>query len=231
MRHAAILATTILCLASSAIGQEEEEPGGSPDGKEKAPEYPAGAVVVDLLADQADVAGTVAAWNDGESLHVEYRTTGSWRIHGTQMHAALDWVDVPEQNGNPTPGQFELKEEHGDDGVTVVTYEIQLSDEGWAPGDIVYVAAHAELSLMLQDGDIVEAGAWAEGDGFPGANWAMYFALEILAPEEETPPPQEEKPTEEETPPPEEEVPPPQEEKPTEEETPPPEEEEPAGEA
>lgn len=209
MRLTMAFAVAFFGLAPLAIAQGEEEPapGGTPE-KEK--ELPDGAVVVDLVAGQTEIAGTVTAWNDGDHLYVKYQTTGAWVMHETQLAVALDWSDIPQKAGNPTPGAFEFKGEHGDQGVTVVTHEIPLEDTGWEAGDLVYLAAHAELSLATEDGEIVEEGGWGDGDGFPGASWAMYFAYEIhgVPPEEERaeedPP---EKGTEKDETPPEEEDP------------------------
>jgi len=58
----------------------------------------------------------------------------------TQLHIATTLDSIPQNNGNPTPGQFQYKQTH-DPSVTEYTYTIPW-DSSWDDIDL-YIAAHA----------------------------------------------------------------------------------------
>ena len=122
--------------------------------------------------------GTVHVWNDADYLYVEYTTTDGWELMETHVAVAEDFEDIPQtKSGNPKVGRFPYKhEELG--GVTADPYTISL-DEGWEPGDTLYIAAHAVVEIP----GVQEETAWANCGGpdayFPGNNWATYFTYDV----------------------------------------------------
>lgn len=146
------------------------------------------AMATDLMADQDINVGTVSVSNDADNLYVAFDTTGGvWSL--TEIHVAVGSVvaDIPQKNGNPTPGKFGCKEEL-ETPVQTYTCTIPLGD---LTGTIV-IAAHAvvETPLLDEEGNqlfdpeteeplYLEETAWGAGEGFTGANWAMYFSYDI----------------------------------------------------
>lgn len=96
--------------------------------------------VTDLIAAQYIDAGDVSVWNTGDYLYVRYETAGDWSLDETHLHVAEALNDIPQNNGNPPPGQFEYGLDHGS-GTTGHTYAIDLDE--WDVGDELYIAAHA----------------------------------------------------------------------------------------
>lgn len=159
--------------SSAGKGSGGADAGFSPPGTEVA-----------LIAAKNINIGTVTVTNDGGFAYVTYATTGGWEMAKTHL-AVTDAFDKLPQNksGNPTPGRFPYKAVH-DPPVATYCYTIPL--EG-LKGNELYVAAHAEVQILESFGGIREETAWAEGEQFPGANWAMYFthALGLDVPERE----------------------------------------------
>ncbi len=124
---AAIAAVGILLLASSARAHTEDVP-----------------FVADLLAGRHMDAGEVRVWNDGDNLHVEYRTIGGWHLYETHLAVATSLADIPQRKGNPPPGRFAYKHEDLD-GASSDSYVIELADLGADADTLLYIAAHAEV--------------------------------------------------------------------------------------
>lgn len=125
---------------------------------------------VNLIAGQHYDIGTVTIDVDGDNLIVTYSTTGDWVLNATHLHITSceeDGFPVTGAN-NPQIGQFDYASEH-EDGTTQVIYTIDIGD---ITGELCF-AAHAEV-----DGPSEET-AWAEGEGFGGNSWAMYFQADI----------------------------------------------------
>lgn len=123
-------------------------------------------VVVDLIAGQNYVAGTVSIDVDEQDLILTYRTVDGWSIEETHMSigdCGEQWVPTTGA-GNPKIGQFEHASGQGDD-ITEVIYLINKD----AVSDIYCFAAHA----VVQRSGARET-AWAEGVDFGGNSWAMY---------------------------------------------------------
>lgn len=132
---------------------------------------------VPLLAGQHIDVGTVTVWNDADTLYVQFATTGNWVIDETHVHIGATVDDIPQKNGNPRPGQFAYKTTH-DPAVTEYTYEIPLGD--YAAGDTLVVATHAALSLLDENGEVIQTETgWGDGIDFPGKNWATYFEFTV----------------------------------------------------
>jgi len=108
----------------------------------------------DLMAGQHINVGTVCVMNDGDSLYVEYQTTGGWEMTETHLHVAetsyveieeeWDTSGIPQKKGNPPPGQFDYSDPHGP--VTDYTYTIDLGD--WEPCTDLVIAAHAVVQKV-----------------------------------------------------------------------------------
>lgn len=125
---------------------------------------------VNLIAGQHHEIGTVTIDVEGDILIVTYATIGDWVLDATHFHITNCEEDGFPTTGanNPKIGHFDYASEH-EDGTTEVTYTI---DVGEITGELCF-AAHAEV-----DGPSEET-AWAEGEGFGGNSWAMYFEADL----------------------------------------------------
>jgi hypothetical protein len=135
--------------------------------------------VTDLLAGKTLDVGDVLVWNDTDYLYVKYAVTGSWCIGEVHLHIATAPGDIPQTgSGNPKPGLFDYKADLGCAPET--TFVIPLT---WDPGVEVYIAAKAEVygspSPDSRATYYMPEGTWADGIGFPGENWAMYFTYTV----------------------------------------------------
>lgn len=125
-------------------------------------------------------AGDVLVWNDAENLYVKYLTAEGWCLTETHLHIAISLGDIPQKNGNPIPGQFDISRFL----ICAISDEIGIPLENFdlAPGDMIYVASHASLVENLpveySDGPLEET-AWGDGEPFAGANWATYFTYTV----------------------------------------------------
>jgi hypothetical protein len=144
--------------------------------------------IVDLIAGQNTVIGSVSVWNDGDTLYVQFETNGDWVMLETHLAVATSLDGIPmTPSGNPQIGLFPYQTQH-DPAVTEYTYEISLAGAGYEPGDELFIAAHASVSLLDENGDPVQQEtAWGEGPGFPGNSWAMYFNFTVQEPCDEEP--------------------------------------------
>ena len=113
-------------------------------------------------------------------MYVTYRTDPEWQITATGVAVGKALEDLPQSKaGNPKLGRFPYKAVHVPI-VTEYTYTIPLAEAGYVAGDVVFVAAHAEVQLVDGDGTVVrEEGAWRAGLEFSDRNWAMYFRYEV----------------------------------------------------
>lgn len=139
--------------------------------------------VVTLYAGQTIPVGTVTVMNDGVELTVVYETTGDWYLSATHLHIATSVAGIPQtKTGNPKNGNFAYK--HTLDPVTQQDeYSIDLAANGYAVGTELYIAAHAVVGQLNQDGWFTrtETG-WGAGTRFSSGNWATYFTYVIQAP-------------------------------------------------
>jgi len=102
----------------------------------------------DLLAGQTIDVGDVVAWSEDGTLYVQYQVDEDWYMTETHLQVAVSLAGIPQNNGNPTPGQFDYKTEH-DPAVTEFTYAVPI-DEVPPSADRLYVAAHA---VVCTDGE------------------------------------------------------------------------------
>jgi hypothetical protein len=140
-----------------------------------------GAAGYRLVAGQNLIVGHVFVTNDGTNLYVTYdaKYLLGFCLNETHLHVADLWSDVPQNNGNPTPGQFDYKGEH--DCVDTVSYTVPLAGLDVNGDGELTIAAHAVVSNWNENQypDWEETGWGAvcgniNNNQFPGANWAVY---------------------------------------------------------
>ena len=156
--------------------------------------------------------GTLTVVESGGVLVVTYNIPDDpdllypeWEL--LETHLYVGWTN-PGDDLNSAPGQFPYCAEHdSEDPTFTVIYEIPIdgidsyelkggkkwvvNNEG-EPGDVIYIAAQAEIGMIDEDGNPVldnldpeigeqiEETTWAEGlEIRPGKNWAMYFTFEV----------------------------------------------------
>lgn len=110
----------------------------------------------DLLAGQNMDVGDVIVQRVGDILYVKYVITeDGWCLTETHLHVADSLGGIPQtKKGNPIPGQFDYKEEHGC--VTEYAYPpIDVSGLGMT----LYIAAHAAVIKLIGEG--CEPPQWA----------------------------------------------------------------------
>jgi hypothetical protein len=90
-------------------------------------------------------AGDVLVWNDGVNLYVKYVTEGGWCMTDIHLHVATSLEGIPQNDGNPIPGQFDIKDKF-DPCVYEQTYTIPLS--GYASTEL-FIAAHAVVTNLV----------------------------------------------------------------------------------
>ena len=94
-----------------------------------------------LYAGQIYRAGELYVWKDDGYLYVEYDLDDGVTMSETHLHIALSLDGIPQQNGNPSPGQFEYKEDDHDPQIDGYVYTIPW-DVAWDDVEL-YIAAHA----------------------------------------------------------------------------------------
>ncbi|MCC1485459.1 hypothetical protein [Winogradskyella immobilis] len=148
-------------------------------------------IVVDLIAGQNTVVGTVTIDRTETDLVLTYTTIEGWEINLTHMSIGdcnEQWA--PETgSGNPKVGKFEHTEPHSTN-INEVVYRISL-DVLPDYTDLYCFAAHAEV-IGSNGGETAWAGSLlgenedeqTEGytvRDFDGRNWAMYIEAEQSA--------------------------------------------------
>jgi F5/8 type C domain-containing protein len=156
--------------------QSIQSGGLSPKPSSKPLEIPppvwGGSTTVPLIAGRSTIAGKVTAAIEGDHLVVSYTVKDSWTLSASQLDIQIALEDIPQtpNNKNPIPGKFAYKRTHAPS-TTTTTFELPLS---WAPGDTLYIAAHADVV----DSKGHAEGAWAAGTRFnEHGNWATYFTF------------------------------------------------------
>ena len=132
---------------------------------------------INLLAGQSADVGDVTVQGDATRVRLLTTTSGGACIAG--LHAAVAGSPqlIPQtKKGNAIPGRFPVSKEY-----TPCTTEAEVfvplsSIPGYVPGQPIYIALHADV--VMPTGEIDSA--WAEGTGFPGANWSSYKDVALL---------------------------------------------------
>jgi hypothetical protein len=136
-----------------------------------------------LIAGQTMWVGNMAVWYDGANIHVRYQSLGDYCLNEIHTHVAELLDDIPQKNGNPTPGRFyyiddELGCAHRAE--AVIPFE-------WDGTTQLYVAAHAVVGRT--DDPYWEETGWGvicgkiDEYGFPGSKWAAYILFPKSLPE------------------------------------------------
>ena len=142
--------------------------------------------VTNLIAGQHINVGTVTAWDDGVYLYVRYSTTDGWVLTETHLAVATSLDGIPQtKKGNPIPGEFPYSEEHCPP-VTAYTYKIDMGEEGFEVGDMLYIAAHAVVfnlankmnMTVVSDTDTLVTAGNVEGAIYP---YNVVYAWEPFA--------------------------------------------------
>ena len=128
-------------------------------------------MVVNLIAGQNMVAGTVSIDATEDDLVLTYSTVDGWEIKETHMSIGdCSELTFPSTGaGNPKIGKFEHATTHNES-VTEVIYLINKE----AISEIYCFAAHA---VVVKQGS--NETAWAEGMDFGGNSWAMYVEADM----------------------------------------------------
>lgn len=127
--------------------------------------------VIDFLAGQHFLAGSILISNSEEKLYVTFTTTNGWVIGQTHLYVG-DLSGVPvNKKGNPQIGHFPYADSFSPF-VTSFTYEFDLVEFD----ECFIVAAHAEVYLLDENGNVIQAEtAWSKGTPFNSSgSWAMY---------------------------------------------------------
>ena len=152
-----LLSSLIFYFNSAAVAHTEDDP-----------------FIADLIAgggnekSQIDV-GDILVWNDADFLYVKYvLMEAGWCLLETHLHVADDPLAIPQKNGNPIPGQFELPAMYFEPCTTYeYTYVIPLD---WPSCIDIYIAAHAVVATVSSECLLVVSDASAEWSA-DGAAW------------------------------------------------------------
>jgi hypothetical protein len=128
-----------------------------------------GRIVIALLTEGDKKIGNVIVKEKDGELIVKYKTKDDWELKQTHLAVATSFDTIPmDKKGNPKVNQFPYITKHLP-GTSENTYHVDLSDFGNVAH--VFIAAHAKCKKDRHGNE----DAWAEGEGFPGKNLAMYF--------------------------------------------------------
>jgi len=138
----------------------------------------------DLIADGRDTAldvGDLTVAADGTITFQIDEASTDWRLAETHLYVG----DAAPKTSSP--GRFPLKhEELG--GVLADVYNVDLAAADVNGDGTVYIAAHAELVMLIgvdpDTGEPIYAyeTAWAQGDQSigKGKNWATFFSVSVV---------------------------------------------------
>ena len=143
-----------------------------------------------LISDGRDTredVGDLTVTSDGTNLVVTFDTNASdWEMTETHLYVS---TSTPIKSA---PGKFPFKNEVLSD-PNYDTYTIAYSDIPASPGDMVSIAAHAELEKDVTVDSIIitlEESAWAQESDYENPldtfirlkkNWATYFEYTLAA--------------------------------------------------
>jgi hypothetical protein len=157
---------------------------------------PCGEVVVDLVAGQDNVVGTVTVTNDAEQICVTYALDqaaidAGWLIYETHLAIGDELADIPQtkakkkdEGTNPIPGNFAFHGDIDEEGTESYTECIDLDDPALAGvdfGECLFIAAHAVV--MREDCELIaEADVASFISGTDTALTAGGYAIEAWQP-------------------------------------------------
>jgi hypothetical protein len=131
---------------------------------------------INLLAGQTTDVGDVTVQSDGTRVRVLTTADGAC-IAG--LHAAVAGSPqlIPQtKKGNAIPGKFPVAKEYTPCTTQSEVFVALSAIPGYVAGQPIYVAVHADVVLPSGASD----SAWADGSGFPGANWSSYKDVSLL---------------------------------------------------
>jgi hypothetical protein len=133
---------------------------------------------IDLLVGHNIDVGDVTVVGDGTNLHLQLHAASGYCLTIAHVAVAGSWQQIPQTTkGNPIPGRFPYKRSY-DPCATGDEFVVALASiAGYQPGAPVTVAVHADV-VVSATGD--SQSAWAQGSGFPGANWSTYADVKLL---------------------------------------------------
>lgn len=145
--------------------EESHDPGGNGNTLDIC-----NSITTELIAGQNIRVGTITIENNSDNLVVTYTTTGGWMIESTHLYAGHKGEAPTNNTGNPQVGLFPVYDTF-DPMTNTVTYEIPVENMR----KCLIVAAHADVSKVV-NGEIVDSQtAWGEGTRFTEkGNWATY---------------------------------------------------------
>jgi hypothetical protein len=131
---------------------------------------------IDLLAGQSVDVGDVTVQSDGTRVRVLTHSEGAC-IAGLHVAVAGSPQLIPQtKKGNAIPGRFPVAQEYMPCTTESEAFVPLSGVPGYVPGQPIYVAVHADVVMPTGQTD----SAWAEGTGFPGANWSSYADVDLL---------------------------------------------------
>ena len=125
--------------------------------------------------------GSLVISNDQDYIYVTFNTSGNWWLQLTHLHIANTIQGIPNRNGRPIPGHFDYKTVHNP---RVQTYTYAVSNI-WAEGDDLVIAAHAEVVLLDENGNVIQEETGFGGDTpGPGPRWWFYAQYTVQNPDD-----------------------------------------------
>jgi len=179
-----IFILTMVFAVALFLGCSEEYAPSSPDngGSEilqYLEEHFGEQTAVTLLAGQTIEVGMVTMENNADTLAITIETEDDWYILESHVHFAMSLDSIPQENGNPIPGQFAHSHDYGSYPLSVQLDTYEFTPVGYEAGDELYVAVHVVVE-EVDEGTVVQTEtAWGAGEEFPGSNWAEYFMYTI----------------------------------------------------
>ncbi len=138
--------------------------------------------VLDLVADQDLVVGTVTIGNDDENIFVTFEVTGDWWLANTKVFLGTDAAQIPvTKTGNPIRGKFTQDITHNPY-VKSFTHVFPMGD--FEPGDVLVIAAHSTVIILEEiEGEMVivrDETAWGDGgNAFTGKAWGWWATYTV----------------------------------------------------
>jgi hypothetical protein len=132
------------------------------------------AETTDLIAGESTDVGDITVYNDGSTLHIQFATSDSWRLHDTYVHVAPSLAGIPVAAGSPQTARFEFQHSNAQ-AVTGDVYEISMKQ--WPAGTVLSIAAGADAAKL---GASSAQAAWGDGMMF-GSQDGRFFTYTIQA--------------------------------------------------
>jgi len=119
--------------------------------------------------------GQIQLWNDYHNIYIKYvlDADNNWWLTAANTQVAPTLEGVPQQNGNPQPGQFAYPVRVIDPKVKEFTVTVPIM-EPWRTAPYLVLAAHCIVQEWV-DGHLVQTqNGWAGDKNFTGNDGATY---------------------------------------------------------